>query len=447
MSYVFYSAWNAPFVLLLGFSTLVDWFLAKSIYLANNKTKKKILLIASVSVNIGLLAFFKYNELLLGSFIFVIEQFGIVYVPVQSWSLVLPVGISFYTFQTMSYSIDVYRGHQKPSDSFLDYALYVSFFPQLVAGPIVRAGVFLPQCKEPKKFDTSKILWGIGLFVVGFFNKQVIADMLMSPIVGKAFDIAKEPTFFTAWMGAIAFSVQIFCDFAGYSTCAIGIALMLGFILPENFRYPYAAVGFSDFWRRWHISLSTWLRDYLYISLGGSYVSKLRTSFNLMVTMLLGGLWHGNTLMFMTWGGIHGGFLVLEKYAKSNVFFNIKGSLKHPFYYWLLSIFTFLCVSWTWVFFRSENFDQAAGMSAAMFGFSSGSIEYSIVSLSRLDQYTVILVVGIMLVIHWMMRNITMKDVYLMLPAPVRAVSLAMIMYASLISMSGPDITFIYFQF
>ncbi|MHC4180894.1 MAG: MBOAT family O-acyltransferase, partial [Planctomycetota bacterium] len=218
----------------------------------------------SLITNLGLLGFFKYGGFLLENFVVLLNTAGIQYEPALP-DIVLPVGISFYTFQTLSYTLDVYRGKTRPWMSFLDFALFVTFFPQLVAGPIIRSGDFLPQCIEPRRATGRQLSWGLTLLVLGLFEKIVVADGLLAPISDKVYAQAGEAGFLDAWCGTLAFSGQIFCDFAGYSTCAIGIALCLGFAIQDNFRFPYAAGGFSDFWRRWHVSLSSWLRDYLYI--------------------------------------------------------------------------------------------------------------------------------------------------------------------------------------
>jgi len=292
-------------VFLLWLSTVVDWFAARWMYNARTKVLRIVFLVLSLCVNLGLLGFFKYGNFLLDNFILCTDFLGIHFQPARP-DIILPVGISFYTFQTLSYTLDIYRRKIRPWHSFLDYALYVTFFPQLVAGPIVRAVEFLPQCIRPRRANRSQLSWGLSLLVIGLFEKVVIADGFLAPIVEAVYDSPLKPNFISAWGATVAFAGQIFCDFAGYSTCAIGVAMCLGFSLPDNFRFPYAAVGFSDFWRRWHISLSTWLRDNLYIPLGGNLGGQVRTYANLMITMLIGGLWHGASWTFVVWGGFTG---------------------------------------------------------------------------------------------------------------------------------------------
>ena len=258
ISYLFYAAWNPPFVILLWISTLADWHLARAIHTSDSLRRRRLYLWASLGINLGMLGYFKYANFFVNNLVALSQSLGLDWHP-ATMSIVLPVGISFYTFQTLSYTIDIYRRKATPWHCFLDYALYVTFFPQLVAGPIVRAVDFLPQCDEPKRASRKQFQWGLTLMIIGLFCKTAIADTL-APIVESVYDFQTAHSFVDAWAGTLAFSVQIFCDFAGYSTIAIGAALCLGFILPDNFHFPYAAIGFSDFWRRWHLSLSTWLR-------------------------------------------------------------------------------------------------------------------------------------------------------------------------------------------
>ncbi|NOR21003.1 MAG: MBOAT family protein, partial [Xanthomonadales bacterium] len=254
-SYIFYAAWNPPFVILLWISTVVDWVVANKIHLETRQARRRMLLTVSILVNLGMLGYFKYGGFVMENFQALMLTMGMNYQP-PDWNIVLPVGISFYTFQTMAYSLDVYLKRAAPAKSFLDFALFVTFFPQLVAGPIVRPTQLIPQFRLPKVATRQQLTWGFALITIGLFNKIVIADGLLSKAAETVFKTKEMLHPADAWLGTLAFSGQIFCDFAGYSTTAIGVALCLGFSLPDNFRFPYAAVGFSDFWRRWHISLS-----------------------------------------------------------------------------------------------------------------------------------------------------------------------------------------------
>src|SRR5438309_326169 len=312
-SYIFYGAWNPPFAALLFSTTAMEFWLGRQIAKANPGPPRKGWLIASVCMNLSMLGFFKYGNFLLQNFQWLLARIGIIYQP-PHLDILLPVGISFYTFHSLSYTLDIYRGVLQPTKSLRDFVLAVSFFPQLVAGPIVRAGDFLPQLVRPPGLRAGQFLWGLLLMTLGLFEKIVLADTMLSGSADRIFGYAGPLVALDSWLGVMAFAGQIFFDFAGYSTCAIGAALCLGFVLPQNFRFPYAAIGFSDFWRRWHITLSAWLRDYLYIPLGGNRKGRFRTYVNLMVTMLLGGLWHGANWTFVAWGGLHGLYLWVEKF-------------------------------------------------------------------------------------------------------------------------------------
>ncbi|MBK9568788.1 MAG: MBOAT family protein [Chitinophagaceae bacterium] len=311
-SYIFYAAWTPPFILLLWLSTVVDFFVGRALYTQQNKNKKKVLLVVSLIGNLGMLCFFKYGGFLLENFTQLVNLAGIDFHPAKP-NIILPAGISFYTFTTLCYTIDMYKQKSKPVKSILDFSLFVTFFPHLVAGPIVRPPQLVPQFETPRQATQKQMVEGLFLISLGLFMKVVLADSMLSATANDVFGAKGILPTLDAWMGVLAFSGQIFFDFAGYSTCAIGVAACLGFVLPQNFLYPYAAIGFSDFWRRWHITLSAWLRDYLYIPLGGNRKGSFRTYINLMLTMLLGGLWHGANWTFVVWGGLHGFYLWVEK--------------------------------------------------------------------------------------------------------------------------------------
>ena len=268
-SYLFYALWNPPLVILLWISTFVDWTAGNQLAKETHEGRRKMWLLLSLLVNLGFLGFFKYGNFFLENFVALAQFSGWDYQP-QPMDIILPMGISFYTFQTMSYTIDIYRRQGQVAKTFLDFALYVTFFPQLVAGPIVRAKDLITQFYEEKKASSTQFLWGLFLLTLGLFQKVVLADTLLSSTSDSVFGSTQLLHGLDAWAGTLAFSGQIFFDFAGYSTCAIGIALMLGIVLPDNFMYPYGSVGFRELWRRWHITLSSWLRDYLYIPLGGN---------------------------------------------------------------------------------------------------------------------------------------------------------------------------------
>ena len=366
--FFFYYSSNYYIILLIS-SIILDFYVGREIWKSSNITKKKILLSLSLAGNLGLLGFFKYAD-------FAIAQFNVLgnYIDLSSsipfLNLALPIGISFYTFQTISYTVDIYRGKLTPSNSLREFALFVAFFPQLVAGPILRAKQFLPQLREKIENVSFKgnlrliviqnqyLKFGITLMTLGFFKKMFFADNI-APLVNDVFASPIGSESFTIILGTIGFGVQIYCDFSGYSDIAIGAAAILGFKIPINFNKPYFASSPSDFWRRWHISLSSWLRDYLYIPLGGNKKSKSRTYLNLTIVMFLGGLWHGAAWNFIIWGLLHGSYLAIHKLVNDkfpnlakSVFFTSKVGI-------FVSVFvTQFLVFLTWIPFRVRNFDD-----------------------------------------------------------------------------------------
>lgn len=435
-SYVFYGMWNPPLIILLWISTMVDWTAGNKLATEENPRIRKLWLMLSMMVNLGFLAFFKYGDFLLENFINFANMLGFEYQPYQM-DIILPMGISFYTFQTMSYTIDMYNKKIKPARTFLDFALYVTFFPQLVAGPIVRAKDLITQFYEEKKATQQQFLWGLFLLTLGLFQKVVLADALLSSTADSVFKPGQLLNGIDAWTGTLAFSGQIFFDFAGYSTCAIGIALMLGIILPDNFRYPYASLGFSDLWRRWHISLSSWLKDYLYIPLGGNRHGITRMYAALMITMLLGGLWHGAAWTFIVWGGLHGVYLILERLQRQYLPFKITK--------WngiFLAFTTFSCVNITWVFFRAREFETAWNMILSMFYLQSDGAKI----LPTFEIVQVLTLTGIMFLVHWLMRNTSVKEVSEKTsPMLLGLIWGIMLIFIAIAQGSGEQ--FIYFQF
>jgi len=435
-SYIFYGMWNPPLVILLWISTMIDWTAGKRLAVEENQRKRKMWLYLSMAVNLGFLGFFKYGDFLLENFTSMMNSIGVEY-QAKPMDIILPMGISFYTFQTMSYTIDMYHKKNKRARTFLDFALYVTFFPQLVAGPIVRAKDLITQFYEPKKATVKQFIWGMFLLTLGLFQKVVLADTLLSNTADTVFKPGQVLNFWDAWSGTLAFSGQIFFDFAGYSTCAIGIALMLGIILPDNFRYPYASLGFSDLWDRWHISLSSWLRDYLYIPLGGNRHGITRMYAALMITMLLGGLWHGAAWTFIVWGGLHGTYLILEKLQKQYLPFKITA--------WngmFLALVTYTCVNFTWVFFRAREFDTAWNMIQSMLFLNPEGIKV----LESFDIIKVFVLIGVLFVTHWFMRNTSVKEVSTKISPLLLSIVWAVMFFLIVIS-QGSGEQFIYFQF
>ncbi len=438
-SYLFYAAWNPPFVLLLWLSTVVDWVVANKLHVETRQAKRRLLLMVSVVVNLGMLGYFKYGGFLLENFQALMEVAGVSYEP-PDWSIVLPVGISFYTFQTMAYSLDIYLRRAEPSKSFLDFALFVTFFPQLVAGPIVRPTQLIPQFQSPRAATRQQMAWGLGLITLGLFNKIVIADGLLSSAADEVFGASDMLYPVDAWLGTLAFSGQIFCDFAGYSTAAIGVALCLGFSLPDNFRFPYAAVGFSDFWRRWHISLSSWLRDYLYIPLGGNRKGDLRTYANLMTTMVLGGLWHGASWTFVVWGGLHGAYLAAERWLMAR--FGGGRFWRRLVPQLGLALLTYFLVNITWVFFRAQDFATAWRLLDTMLTLELEGKKV----LPTIDVLQVSVITVCMLAVHWFMRNRNLHEVIAATPRWLVGATWGVMVWLIIITQGQSD-AFIYFQF
>jgi D-alanyl-lipoteichoic acid acyltransferase DltB (MBOAT superfamily) len=437
-SYIFYAAWNPPFVLLLILAAVVDFNLSRLLDRLESPAARRGVLVVSLALNLGVLAAFKYGTFLLDNFCAALETFGVSYQPPR-YSIVLPLGISFYTFETISYLVDVYRRRIRAWDSFLDYALFLTFFPHLVAGPIVRAADFLPQCRTPHRASSDQFGWGLTLLVLGLFAKVVLADGLFAPVVDRGFRAPRHCEFGDAWVATIAFAGQIYFDFAGYSQCGIGAALCLGFVLNDNFRCPYAAIGFSDFWQRWHMSLSSWLRDYLYIPLGGNRHGSLHTYRNLMLTMLLGGLWHGAAWRFVAWGGLHGLFLSAERLLRRRPVLAALGQ------FWpirvLLALVTFLLVCVTWVFFRAQNFQDAFDLLAAM---TWPSLSFPV--LGRIDAALVLALMALVLLAQWRLRDSSLEDVARSMSWWLRAAVLSLLIFALLVA-PGDNRAFIYFQF
>lgn len=458
-SYIFYAAWNPPFILLLWLSTVVDFFVGRALYKQDNVAKKRLLLVISLIGNLGMLCFFKYGGFLLENFVNLMNAVGVDFHPAKP-NIILPAGISFYTFTTLCYTIDMYKRKSKPVKSMLDFSLFVTFFPHLVAGPIVRPPQLVPQFETPRKASRKQLMDGLFLLSLGLFMKVVMADSLLAGTANQVFNAHGTLPALDAWAGVLAFSGQIFFDFAGYSTCAIGVASCLGFVLPQNFLYPYAAIGFSDFWRRWHITLSAWLRDYLYIPLGGNRKGKIRTYANLMITMLLGGLWHGANWTFVVWGGLHGFYLWVEKsiadFRKDPVKpiavtppgeVGVLGPVPETFKprtlrNFSIALFTFFLINVTWVFFRASNFSRASELLESMFGFSgqSGAMLPTLVLLK------IFIITGVMVIVHWMMRNTKVLDVVPKIPWWLFGMIWAVLVLLLIWSQESSS-SFIYFQF
>jgi len=359
-SYYFYMCWNYKYIVLILFSTIIDYFSA--LYMARTPQikKRRLLLYLSLFSNLGLLFFFKYFNFFAESVNAVFDQFNLMR-DVRYFDLLLPVGISFYTFQTLSYTIDVFRGKKEPERHFGKFALYVSFFPQLVAGPIERSTRLLPQLHKHFDFDYQRIKEGVFLVAWGYFKKVVIADRL-AEYVNLVYNNPTDFSGLQTLMGTFFFSFQIYCDFSGYSDIAIGFARIMGYDLMTNFRRPYFAQNIKDFWRRWHISLSSWFRDYFYILLGGNRVGKTRHKINVFLTFVVSGLWHGANWTFVIWGALHGFYQIVEMWKKSLLQKHQglqKIRLPNIYRQTTNGLVTFTLVYLAWIFFRANNVGDA----------------------------------------------------------------------------------------
>lgn len=466
-SYLFYAVWNPPFIILLWISTLIDYVVGKSLFYEEKKLRRNLWLLVSLIGNLGMLGYFKYGTFLLDNFVALMSAIGIEYHP-PSPDIILPIGISFYTFQTLSYTIDMYRKQMPPEKSLLDFSLFVTFFPQLVAGPIVRPSELLPQFKVPHQATMRQFTSGLFLLTLGLFMKVVLADSMLSNPADLVFGDPRPLATLDAWLGVLAFSGQIFFDFGGYSTCAIGIASCLGFTLPDNFRYPYAAIGFSDFWRRWHITLSTWLRDYLYIPLGGNRHGNTRTYMALMTTMLLGGLWHGASWTFVVWGALHGTYLCIERLIRprktrtitvtadnitagaddtppivtSNASFAPAFLRFKNVQLFMTAMLTFFLVNIAWVFFRAQDFGTAGRLLGSMFGLiDNGAPVLTMLAVVKVSVIIVLLVIS-----HWLMRNTGVLQVAQKINWIILGIVWAMMLVLLILSQESSS-SFIYFQF
>jgi D-alanyl-lipoteichoic acid acyltransferase DltB (MBOAT superfamily) len=353
-SYIFYGWWDWRFLSLIILSTIVDYYAGIRIEEAGSSNEKKKYLLLSITVNIGILFIFKYFNFFITSFAELLLYFGFS-ADTKTLSIILPVGISFYTFQTLSYSIDIYRGKIRHTRDCIAFAAFVAFFPQLVAGPIERASHLLPQFLRKRTFDDETAIMGISLMAYGYFKKVVIADRL-AIYVNSVFSDIQHANTLSLSIGIVFFSFQIYADFSGYSLIARGSAKLLGFDLMTNFDKPYMACTISEFWKRWHISLSTWFRDYLYIPLGGNRVTELRRCLNVLVVFVISGLWHGANWTFVVWGFLHGIYHALYIFYKK--FINPENP-KNLFINILSCLFVYFLVTFAWIFFRAPNLSVA----------------------------------------------------------------------------------------
>ncbi|HYG76577.1 MAG TPA: MBOAT family protein [Planctomycetota bacterium] len=437
-SYVFYGAWDYRFCSLMAITTIADFFISNAPHASENEKTRRRWLLASISLNLVILGFFKYFNFFIDSAHTLLTNVGFEFSPV-TLSIVLPVGISFYTFQEMSYVIDVYRKRITPAKSLSDFALFVSFFPQLVAGPIERSQNLLGQIEQPRRMTWDGWCDGATLFLIGLFKKVAVADVL-APIVEQAFSNPASHTPFSLLFALYCFSFQIYSDFSGYTDMARGIAKFMGFELMENFNQPYFASNITDFWRRWHISLSTWLRDYLYIPLGGNRYGTFKTYRNLFLTMFLGGLWHGASWTFAIWGSLHGLYLAVHKFmldgrkpaeAKSNALLSL-----------VKIVIVFHLVALTWIFFRAETFANSFAYLKGLFvAGGTNSFDADTLTSGFLAIFTLITLIDI----PQFMRND--HCVMLKWPFPRRVLAFTALSVWLLLMRGTENAPFIYFQF
>jgi D-alanyl-lipoteichoic acid acyltransferase DltB (MBOAT superfamily) len=437
--YFYYKSSGIYFLIML-FVTVWDFTAARAMFATERQSKRVLLLTLSIAANLGMLCYFKYTNFFYELYCNLSGR------NFSSFDIFLPVGISFFTFQSMSYTIDVYRRQLLPLDRIQDFAFYISFFPQLVAGPIVRAKDFIPQIRKPLFVSREMFGRGIFLIVAGLFKKAVISDYISVNFVDRIFDNPNLYSGVENLLGLYGYALQIYCDFSGYSDMAIGIALLLGFHFNINFDSPYQSASITEFWRRWHISLSSWLRDYLYISLGGNRKGKIRTYLNLMITMLLGGLWHGPSLRFVCWGAMHGVGLAVHK-ALMTIFPSMKSSGKTMKPLWRVTgtIVTFHFVCLSWIFFRAETFETAIAMIKQIFTFFHPEIFIDL--LKGYSMVFVIMTVGF--VLHFMPRSLERKLVNRTIELPLvwQAVALTAVIVLIMQIKSSEILAFIYFQF
>ena len=441
-SYMFYAAWDVRFTLLLVFATATNYLAGVMIARWDESPRRRrTVLWLDVVLNIGLLCAFKYGN----EFLDAGEWLSHHFVPSHespSLRILLPVGLSFFTFQSLSYTIDVYRRTIKPAKSLLDLSLFVAFFPVLLSGPLLRAANFLPQCAQPRRATGDQLGLGAALITLGLFMKITLADQLLSPIVQQVFNPNVYPGMLSSWIGTVAFAGQDYCDFAGYTTCAMGIGLCLGFTLPENFRAPFASIGFRDLWQRWHITLVAWMRDYVFFSLGGIYKGYVRAAINVLIVFLLIGLWHGATMQYVVFGLLHGSYLIIETMLQRSpvrrmeLWNGVFGKL-------LAWVATMLLCCIAFVFYRSETLGQSWQILLAMSGAADRSFPF------QLAEYDILvggLIIESLIIVHWLRRNLSLQEVAVRAPWWATAVCLSAMLMAMVVTNGAPQ-AFLYFNY
>jgi len=433
-SYVFYAAWDWRFLFLLMASSTLDYFVGLRLARTENPRARRGWLIMSLCANLGTIAIFKYFNFFISSAAVFLGWLGIP-ASLHTLNIIIPVGVSFYTFHSMSYTIDVYRGKMRAVSSFLDVACFIGFFPQMVAGPIVRAAQFLPQLQALRRFSDVDVRGALVLFLVGFVKKACIADGV-APTVDKYFDSPGNYTAGSAWLAVLFYGIQIYCDFSGYTDMAIACARLLGYELTLNFNFPYLARSVAEFWHRWHISLSSWLRDYLYIPLGGNRGNRWFVARNIMITMLLGGLWHGGAWTFVIWGGLHGLALVLHRQWSE---WKARPTALERAVDWLAWPLTFSWICFTWIFFRAVDLNHAAAIAKSFVLWRSpGTHDLG------LRMIWIVLLLGI---VHWLNARGVFSSWWRKVPPEIFAAGYGCAFAVVLVFVPPHYAPFIYFQF
>lgn len=454
VSLFFYYKTSGFYFVLLIFSTIVDYFIGNAIFHSKEKLNRKLLVALSVTINLFVLGYFKYSYLFIDSINFIFSQNFEVVNHFAQWSnsftgsnfdidkIILPVGISFFTFQTISYTVDIYRGHVTPVKNILDFGFYVSFFPQLVAGPIVRASEFVPQLY--KDFNLTKQEFGLAIFMIinGLLKKMWVSDYIAVNFIDRVFSNPQMYGGIENLLALYGYSIQVYLDFSGYTDIAIGVALLLGFRLPQNFNSPYKAQSTGEFWKRWHISLSTWLKDYLYIPLGGSKKGKIRTNINLMITMLLGGLWHGASWKFVIWGGLNGIGLVVYKLWRKISPFKDNNSWWVRFYAIFL---TFNFITFTRIWFRADNTEKANQLMYQIVH----AIDFSQFGAIITAYYPILLLMIFAYIVHWLPTKIKnwYKNLFINSPIWLKIIAAIIVVFLIYQTRTADVQPFIYFQF
>lgn len=432
-SYYFYAYWDYRFVLLMFFMSLVNYFVGIKLERSNFQHIKKRWLIISVIFNLTILGFFKYFNFFIDNANLILKNF---HTQLPFLKIILPIAISFITFEIMSYIIDIYRNENKSAKSFWDLALLVAFFPHLVAGPILKPKHFLPQLNNEIKIKWENVEYGLQIFLMGMIKKIIVADNL-ALFVDPVFNNPYSYSALTIWLAVLAYSIQIFCDFSGYTDMAIGSAKCLGFEIPPNFNMPYISKNITEFWRRWHISLSTWLKEYLYFSLGGNRKGKIRQYINLFIVMFLGGLWHGASWNFAVWGCMHGMALAIHKFYSEHFHNkNFENLVIYKFICWLVTLL-FVCT--TWVFFRAQNFVISSFIIKKM---------YYLADPSGIKWYatSIILLLPVIIISHFVGNRMN-KYVYIKLNTVYGLFIMFFILFALIFLQPTASTPFIYFQF